>query len=255
MLDRVSAPSSPRERLIFALDVDRLDEAEPLVRRLAGHVGVFKVGPRLFTNAGSLVFDLIHGMGSRVFLDLKFHDIPEAVASAAREVARQRVKMFTVHSLGGPKMVRAVQQRLMESTFVPGLEPPVCLAVTFLTSHTADDVAQLGFRGPLVDHVTHLAQLAVGAGAGGVVASGHEVPALKAALPEHTMFVVPGIRRAADPVADQSRVMSAEQAIRAGATYLVVGRPIRDAPDPTAAADAIVEEIAAGLEAESAESV
>ncbi|MGF1510636.1 MAG: orotidine-5'-phosphate decarboxylase [Myxococcota bacterium] len=249
MKGRMSLSGTPRDRLIFALDVDRLDEAEPMVRKLAPHVGVFKVGPRLFTNAGSLVFDLIHGMGSKVFLDLKFHDIPEAVAAAAREISRQRVKMFTLHALGGPKMIRAVQQRLMESTIVPGLEPPLCLAVTLLTSHTPEDIKQLGFPGPLVQHVTQLARSAVEAGAGGVVASGHEVGALKRVLPTRTVFVVPGIRRASDPVGDQSRVMSAEEAIRAGADYLVVGRPIRDAPDPAAVADAIVDEIARGLEA------
>jgi len=240
--------ATARDRLIFALDVDRLEEAEGLIKRLAGHVGVFKVGPRLFTNAGNIVFDLIHGMGAQVFLDLKFHDIPASVGAAAREVARQRVKMFTVHSLGGSNMIRAVSRRLQETTVVPGAEPPLCLAVTLLTSHSKEDVAELGLDGEVVDHVSRLARMAVGAGARGIVASGHEVGALKALLPESTTFVVPGIRRATDLAQDQSRTMTAEEAMRAGATYVVVGRPIRDAPDPAAAADEIVEEIDRGLE-------
>jgi len=244
----VSAPTTARDRLVFALDVDRLEEAQILVKKLAQHVGMFKVGPRLFTNAGSLVFDLIHGMGSQVFLDLKFHDIPAAVAAAAREVARQRIKMFTVHAMGGPKMIREVGRRLMETTLVPGNEPPICLGVTLLTSHTPEDVAELGFSRGVEDQVLHLAKLAVGAGAGGIVASGHEVGALRAALPERTMFVIPGIRRAGDATGDQSRIMTARDAIQAGATYLVVGRPIRDARDPVAEADALVEEIEQGLE-------
>jgi orotidine-5'-phosphate decarboxylase len=236
-------PSTPRERLIFALDVDRLDEAERYVKMLSSHVGVFKIGPRLFTSAGSLVFDLIHGMGGEIFLDLKFHDIPASVGAAAREVARQRVKMFTIHSLGGGRMVREVQQRLMESTLVPGMPPPLALAVTILTSHSEEEVAELGFDRPIVEQAERLARVAVENGAQGIVASGHELARLKAVLPESTIFVTPGIRDPSDHTADQTRVMTAEEAVRAGATYIVVGRPIRDSRDPVGAAERIVEQI------------
>src|SRR5687768_14844439 len=119
------APKEPKDRLIFALDVDHIDEAERLVKLLAPHVGMFKVGPRLFTSAGSLVLDLIHGMGSSVFLDLKFHDIPAQVAGAAREVARQRARMFTVHALGGPRMITAAVDELAQMTLIPGAPPPI----------------------------------------------------------------------------------------------------------------------------------
>lgn len=236
-------PTTPRDRLIFALDVDRLDEAERYVKLLASRVGVFKIGPRLFTSAGSLVFDLIHGMGGHIFLDLKFHDIPASVGAAAREVARQRVKMFTVHALGGGRMIREVQQALMEATLVPGMPPPMALAVTILTSHSEDEVEALGFGRPIVEQAERLAKIAVGHGAQGIVASGHELPRLRSVLPAETVFVTPGIRDPDDDTEDQTRVMTAEQAVRAGATYIVVGRPIRDSKDPAGAAERIVEQI------------
>lgn len=237
-------PESPRDRLIFALDVDHLDEAERLVKQLAPHVGMFKIGPRLFTSAGSLVVDLVHGMGSSVFMDFKFHDIPDQIAGAAREVARQRARLFTVHALGGPKMIDMVTRNLRRATLVPGAFPPICLAVTLLTSHDPAELAQLGFDGPVLDHALRLAKLAVGAGAGGVVCSGHELSALKAALPEGTVFVVPGIRGPDDAIGDQARVMTAKKAVEAGATWVVVGRPIRDAKDPVEAAQRFVADIA-----------
>lgn len=236
-------PTEPKDRLIFALDVDHIDEAERLVKALAPHVGMFKVGPRLFTAAGSLVMDLVHGMGSSVFLDLKFHDIPASVAGAAREVARLRTKMFTVHGLGGPKMVHAVLRELSQMTLIPGLPPPIVLGVTVLTSHSQEEIEALGFSEPIAQIATRLAKSAVGAGAGGIVASGHELSALKAALPEGTIFVVPGIRSASDDVQDQSRVMTPKEAVEAGATYVVVGRPIRLAKDPSEAAKRVVDEI------------
>ncbi len=236
-------PKSPKERLIFALDVDHIDEAERLVKLLAPHVGMFKVGPRLFASAGSLVLDLINGMGSSVFLDLKFHDIPASVAGAAREVARQRVRMFTVHALGGARMIEEVQRELTQMTLIPGAPPPICLAVTVLTSHAQEEVEALGLREPIVVVAERLARLAVDSGAQGIVASGHELAALRPALPESTVFVTPGIRGPQDDIADQTRVMTARRAVEAGATYVVVGRPIRQAKDPVAAAQRIVDDI------------
>lgn len=236
-------PTTAKERLIFALDVDDLDEAEQLVRRLAPHVGLFKVGPTLFTGVGPLVLDLIQGMGASVFLDLKFHDIPATVAAAAREVGRQRVKMFTVHALGGSRMIRNASGELLRMTLIPGVPPPLVLAVTLLTSHTETELAELGFSGPLVEHSVRLAKMAVESGAGGVVASAWELPRLREALPESTVFVTPGIRGSGEPAGDQSRVVTAKEAVERGATYIVVGRPIRDASDPVEAALRIVAEI------------
>ena len=238
------APKSPQDRLIFALDVDHIDEAERLVEKLAKHVGMFKVGPRLFTSAGSLVMDLIHGMGSSVFLDLKFHDIPASVAGAAREVARQRAKIFTVHALGGADMIQAATKELAGMTLIPGFPPPLCVAATVLTSHSQADIEAIGFTGPVVDVARRLANIAMENGAGGVVASGHELSELRKVLPESTVYVCPGIRGPADDVGDQSRVMTAREAVEAGATYVVVGRPIRMAKEPVDAARRIVDDIA-----------
>lgn len=238
-------PRSPRDRLVFALDVDHIDEASKLVNRLARHVGMFKVGPRLFSSAGHDVLDLIQAAGSQVFLDLKFHDIPASVAAAAAEIARQRVKIFTVHAMGGARMFEAINAEISQITLIPGVSRPICLGVTVLTSHRQADLKQLGIEMPIVDMVTRLAKLAMDSGAGGVVASGHELPALKAILPPETVFMIPGIRQQGSRLDDQVRVMSAGDAIRAGATYLVVGRPIRQSKDPVGTAEALVEEIAA----------
>lgn len=236
-------PREPKERLIVALDVDTLQEAERLVKALAPHVGTFKVGPRLFTSSGPLVLDLVHGMGADLFLDLKFHDIPATVAAAAHQVARRRVKMFTVHALGGARMIEAVAKELSELTLIPGAYPPLVLGVTVLTSHSPDELTQMGINRPLADLSHRLARLAVDSGATGIVASGHELADLRAKLRGDTVYVVPGIRGPDDAVGDQVRVMTAREAIEAGATYLVVGRPIRLAEDPAGAAQRVLEDI------------
>lgn len=239
------SPATPRDRLIVALDVEDLDSAERLVRQLAPHVGTFKVGPVLFTAVGPLVIDLIHGMGASVFLDLKFHDIPATVAGAAKEASRRRVKMFTVHALGGGKMISQASNELLKTTVVPGLSRTIILGVTVLTSHEEGDLDEIGLEGPISDLSTRLAKMAIEAGALGVVASAHELKRLRAELPPWTTFVIPGIRGAGDPKNDQARVMSAREAIEAGATYLVVGRPIKNAPEPVDAAKRFLDEIAA----------
>ena len=237
-------PREPKDRLIFALDVDTIEEAERLVKALVPYVGVFKVGPRLFTSAGPLVLDLVHGMGAELFLDLKFHDIPATVAATARQVARRRVKMFTVHALGGRTMFDAIGREFSEMTLIPGSPPPMILGVTVLTSHSQEELTELGFGRPLEETSLHLARLATELGAGGIVASGHELTALKPNLPEGTVFVCPGIRGPDDAVGDQVRVMTAGQAIAAGATYVVVGRPIRLADAPADAAQRFLDDIA-----------
>ncbi len=236
-------PSSPKDRLIFALDVESVGEAERLVNKLAPYVGMFKVGPRIFTRAGSLVFDLIHGMGSSVFLDLKFHDIPATVGGAVREVVRQRARMFTVHALGGARMLQSALEVLHTGTLIPGVPAPLCLAVTILTSHASHDLEELGVSLPIEELVPRLARVAVENGAGGIVSSGHELRRLREILPDHTVFVTPGIRGPSDEALDQTRVMTPRAAVEAGASYLVVGRPIRLAKDPVEAAKRILEDI------------
>jgi orotidine-5'-phosphate decarboxylase len=239
------APKTPRDRLIFALDVDDLGAAERWVKLLSPHVGMFKVGPVLYTAAGPAVFDLIHAAGSGVFLDLKLHDIPETVGRAAREAARRRIRLFTVHALGGRKMIERASGELMRLTLVPGLPRPVCLAVTILTSHRPEELREIGIEGSLEEAGERLARLGVEAGAGGVVASPHELPRLVRALPPEVLLVTPGIRGPQDAAGDQARTMGAGEAVEAGASYVVVGRPIRDADDPVGAAEAIVADIAA----------
>ena len=234
---------SPKDRLIFALDVGDLDSAERLIGEVAPHVGMFKLGSQLFTSVGPMVLDLVYGMGAEVFLDLKFHDIPATVGRAAREAARLRTKMFTVHALGGPKMIQETAQTLMQMTLVPGMEKPIILGVTILTSHSRDDLEAIGIQGPLEDASRRLAKLAVENGAEGIVASAQEVPMLRELLPADTVIVTPGIRPTGDAHGDQSRVVTPGKAIAAGASYLVVGRPIRDAKNPAEAAQRIVDEI------------
>jgi orotidine-5'-phosphate decarboxylase len=240
----VALPQTPKDRLIFALDVGDLDSAERLIRQVAPHVGMFKLGSQLFTSVGPMVLDLVYGMGSEVFLDLKLHDIPATVGLAAREVGRLRAKMFTVHALGGRAMIQQASRALTQMTLVPGMDRPLILGVTILTSHSERDLREIGMEGSLTEVSQRLAQLAVESGAGGIVASAQELPMLRAILPPETVFVTPGIRPKGTDSGDQSRVLTPSQAIEAGSTYLVVGRPIRDAADPADAAARIVEEIA-----------
>ena len=238
-------PAAAKDRLIFALDVDDIDLAEHFVRRLAPHVGAFKLGPQLFIGAGPLVIDLVRGMGAQVFLDLKFHDIPATVAAVAQQVSRMRVRMFTVHALGGRAMIRRAAQEIRRTASVPGLPQPLLLAVTLLTSLNELDIEDVGLTQPLQAQSERLARLAMASGAHGVVASPKEVAFLRTVLPPDTVYVTPGIRASTAPTDDQARVMSAREAIEAGSTYLVVGRPIRDAPDPVAEARRIVGQIEA----------
>ena len=216
MLPKV-LPTTPKDRLIFALDVEDLETAEKLVRQLAPKVGVFKVGPVLFTHVGPVIIDLIQGLGGSVFLDLKFHDIPATVAGAVRESSKHRVKMFTLHALGGRKMIEQAAAELLRLTVVPGVKRPMPLAVTILTSHSQADLADLGLSpGSIAEHGLRLAKGALEAGAEGIVASAHELATLVPSLPKDTVFVIPGIRGPGDDKGDQSRTMSAKEAIRAG---------------------------------------
>jgi len=220
-------------RICAALDVPDLAAAERLASRLAGHVGLFKVGLELFVAHGGAAVDAVRKFGAPIFLDLKLHDIPQTVEGAARGVAALGVEYLTVHASGGPEMIRAARRALPRTRL---------LAVTALTSLGPKDLEAIGLAR---DAVSRLARLAIAAGADGVVCSPQEVAALRAELGPAPLLVVPGIRPTGAASGDQRRTGTPAEAIRAGASILVVGRPLRDAADPAAAADAIAREIGA----------
>jgi len=230
-------------RLIVALDLDRLGPAYALARRLAGTVGMFKVGSRLFTAEGPQAVEKLTGLGPGIFLDLKFHDIPNTVAGAVAVAAGlPGVRLLNVHAAGGVEMMRAAAGALGRRRRRPRL-----VAVTVLTSRTARGLREVGMAGPPTKLVTRLARLAQKCGLDGVLASPHEVQAIRRACGRGFLIVVPGVRPALAERNDQARVATPAEAIRAGADYLVVGRPITSSRDPRAAAEAIVEEIAMAL--------
>ncbi len=237
----------PKDRLIVALDVPGLSEAESLLDKLHGTVSTFKIGSQLFTAAGPSCVELIQKRGGRVFLDLKFHDIPNTVAAAVREAVRLGVFMLNVHASGGGAMMRAAAEAARKESEA-GRRPPILLAVTLLTSLDRRALEQ-ELRVPFSpeEHALHLASLAKASGLDGSVASPQEVKAIRNALGPEWVIVTPGVRPAGSAQNDQARVATPESAIRAGADYLVVGRPILEAKDPAQAAKAILAEISAAV--------
>jgi orotidine-5'-phosphate decarboxylase len=225
-----------RERLIVALDAPEEALAMVLVDALAGEVGMFKVGSQLFTAAGPDVVRAIVARGEHVFLDLKFHDIPNTVAGAVASAVRLGVSLLTVHGLGGRAMLEAA------AGAIPAMGTRL-LAITVLTSHDETSLGDVGVGRPLVEEVRELALLARAAGIDGVVASPHEVPLLREACGKDLLIVTPGIRPAGARAGDQARAATPAAALAAGADYLVVGRPITEARNPAAAARAIVREM------------
>ena len=224
---------TPKERLIVALDVPTSEEARTLVDRLQGAVGMFKVGSQLFTEAGAPFVRELVSRGEKVFLDLKYHDIPNTVANAVARAAELGVSLLTVHALGGRAMMEAAMGAL------PAMGTRI-LAITILTSHDEDSLGELGIHGTLHENVARLARLAKEAQVDGVVASPHEAGLVRGACGPDFLVVTPGIRPAGAPKGDQARAATPEAAISAGADYIVVGRPILEASDPRAAAEAIV---------------
>jgi orotidine-5'-phosphate decarboxylase len=227
---------TPRERLIVALDVPDAATARTTVDRLAGHVGMFKVGSQVFTAAGPEFVREVIARGEKVFLDLKFHDIPNTVAGAVSGAGQLGVSLVDVHALGGKEMLEAAVGAL------PAMGIRL-LAITILTSHNEETLDTIGLRGTIADSVRRLAVLARDAGADGVVASPHEVPLVREACGHDFLIVTPGIRPAGAARGDQSRTATPAAALASGADYIVVGRPILEAADPAAAADAIVREL------------
>src|SRR5438309_6495606 len=242
-LELVRRRGSMRERLIVALDVDNLEQAIDLVRLLALEVGMFKIGKQLFTHAGPQAVRLIQDLGGEIFLDLKFHDIPNTVAKAAIEATRLGVKMFNVHASGSLEMMRATAKEARRVCHQQNLRKPIMLAVTVLTSLNQDDLKRVGVDGRVADQVVRLALLTKEAGMDGVVASPHEVADIRSACGRRLVIVTPGIRPRDAGRYDQKRVMTPANAIQASVDYIVVGRPILAAKDPVAAARKIIAEM------------
>lgn len=226
--------------LLVALDVDSVEEAVSLADRLRGLVGGFKIGSRLFTSRGPRLVESLVERGDRVFLDLKFLDIPHTVAGAVAAATRLGVWMVNVHASGGRDMMRAAKDAAVNEAARIGRQPPLLIAVTVLTSFDAPALAEVGVTAPIPDQVTRLATLAQTAGLDGVVASPHEIGLIREACGRSFVVVTPGLRGADDAAGDQKRTLSAEAALAAGAHYLVVGRPIIAALDPRAAAERLV---------------
>jgi orotidine-5'-phosphate decarboxylase len=242
-LELLRTRHSMRERLIVALDVDDLNHAKELVRRLAGEVGMFKIGKQLFTHAGPQAVRLIQEVGGEIFLDLKFHDIPNTVAKAAVEATRMGVKMFNVHASGSLEMMRTTVKEVRRVCRQEKRRKPIMLAVTVLTSLNQDDLKRVGVDGRVAAQVVRLALLTKEAGMDGVVASPHEVADIREHCGRRFVIVTPGIRPLAAPRNDQQRVMTPAEAVKAGIDYIVVGRPIVEAKDPVAAARAMIAEM------------
>lgn len=236
-----------KERLIFALDVDSFACAESWVVKLKDNVGVFKVGKQLFTRCGPDVVKMIRHHGGEVFLDLKYHDIPNTVAKAAVEACKLGVKIFNVHALGGAEMMRQTVAEVESYCSKSGISRPTMLAVTILTSSTEETLRSVGIDRPVEEMVVRLAKLTRDAGFDGVVASPREAKLVRAACGAGFAIVTPGVRPAFATLDDQKRVTTPADAIEAGATALVIGRPISAAADPLDAAAKILAEIAAAL--------
>lgn len=238
-----------KERLIFALDVDSFAEAEQWVRQLHGQVGLFKVGKQLFTRCGPQVVDMVRREGGSVFLDLKYHDIPNTVAMATVEACRLGVRMVNVHALGGREMMARTVAEVDRIAPRGSAERPLLLAVTILTSSTEATLQEIGIDRSVREMVPRLARLAQEAGMDGVVASPQEVDLIRAACGPDFAIVTPGVRPGFASLDDQKRVTTPGEAISAGADYLVIGRPISAAADPVAAAELILDEMSVALQA------
>ncbi|HWS98950.1 MAG TPA: orotidine-5'-phosphate decarboxylase [Pyrinomonadaceae bacterium] len=241
---------SAGDKLIVVLDVETERRALDIFHALKGVAGMFKVGSQLFTAAGPRVVREIVGGGGRVFLDLKFHDIPNTVAAAGVEAARLGVSIFNVHACGGSEMMRRTSDAVTETAEREGLERPAVIAVTVLTSADDSVLSEAGFSSNTTEQVRRLAHLAASSGMDGVVASPHEVKLIRETVGTREFVVVtPGVRPAGSARDDQRRVMTPAEAVRAGADYLVIGRPILNAPDPARAAQEIIGEMETATQA------
>ncbi|MFI5304592.1 MAG: orotidine-5'-phosphate decarboxylase [Nitrospiria bacterium] len=232
------------ENLILALDVDTGAQASEWVLRLKPFIRWFKVGSQLFVAEGPRIVETINQLGGKVFLDLKFYDIPTTVAKAGIEATRLQVGMFNVHALGGTEMMKACMDSSCNFAIQKNIPLPKVLAVTLLTSHGKTMVEkEMGFPGPLLFHSIRLGKLAKSAGLDGIITSGLELPVLRKEIGNDFCYVVPGIRSSWSDHNDQKRVETPAEAIGHGATYLVIGRPILTAINPEEAVQKIIQEM------------
>src|SRR4029453_2706393 len=229
-------PNDPKKRLIGAPDVDSIDRAVALVDALAGQVTRFKIGSQLFTAFGPPSVEAVQKRGGEVFLDLKFHDIPNTVAGAAREATRMGVLMFNVHASGGRAMMKAAAESAATTAREAGGRRPIVLAVTVLPSLDRGALSrELSVATSVEGHVLHLTRMAAESGLDGCVASPNDIAALRTNRGTGWVFLTPGVRPAGSDSGDQSRIATPRAAVQAGAHYLVVGRPITAASDPARA--------------------
>ena len=232
-----------RNPIIAALDVPAAEQAVKLVKEIAPVVGAFKIGGELFTAAGPDIVKQVRATGASVFLDLKFHDIPNTVANSVASATRQGVQMLTIHTSGGSEMMRAAEKSAQATAKSLGRQPPLVLGVTVLTSSNTETLAETGCEPNTEKQVLRLAQLAVKSGLRGLVCSPLEIVALRKILPAQIQLVTPGIRTGAEKADDQKRTLTAREAVQAGASWLVIGRPIYAADNPRAAAEKILESL------------
>ena len=236
---------TPGERIILALDVSEYDEAIDIVQKFREEVDIFKIGSELFTSVGPGIVEEINSMGKKVFLDLKFHDIPNTVCKSVLAAAKLGVFMFNVHTLGGLKMMRQAARTLTEFCLEKNIERPLLIGVTILTS--IDQTAlrdELGINISMSTHVKYLAGLAHKAGLDGVVASPEDAGIIRPRFGKDFLIVTPGIRPSWAAADDQKRILTPRDALRKGADYLVMGRAVISQPDPARALKRIKEEIA-----------
>jgi orotidine-5'-phosphate decarboxylase len=226
--------------IFVALDLPTPEAAVKLARTLAPVVGGFKIGSELFTSGGRDIVREIRSFGGSVFLDLKFHDIPNTVSKAVASAVRLDVQMLTIHTAGGLDMMRAAQQSAEQTALQSGRNVPLVLGVTVLTSMDSTMLAEVGCERTVAKQVERLALLAMQAGLRGLVCSPLEIAVLRQILPANVQLVTPGIRGVTDKADDQKRTLTAKEAIAAGANWLVVGRPIHQAADPRAAAEGLL---------------
>jgi orotidine-5'-phosphate decarboxylase len=226
--------------IIVALDVPNVDKALALAEQVAPVVGAFKIGSELFTSAGPDIVRRIRATGAAVFLDLKFHDIPNTVAKAVAAATRLDVQMLTIHTGGGLAMMRAAEASAQDTAKALARPAPLVLGVTVLTSMDGDELSAVGLPPNPGKQVERLAALAASSGLRGLVCSPLELAALRQSLPASMQFVTPGIRGPGDDAGDQKRTLSAAEAMAAGASWLVIGRPIYAAANPRAAAEKIL---------------
>lgn len=232
-----------KERLIVGVDTSDSPEVEKLCRELDNSVGILKIGLELIYSQGLNILKMVRDFGYQIFLDAKLHDIPEQVSRSCAAVAKLGVRMLTLHTLGGYNMLHRSVEKVRETSVGLGVQPPLLLGVTILTSLDDSDLEEMGFTSRVQDTVARLADLAVRAGLDGIVCSAQEASLIKAKYGDGLVVVTPGIRPAGWAPGDQKRVVTPAEAMKMGIDYIVVGRPITEARDRLAAARAILEEM------------